>query len=151
MNTGFNSNVERDGQVYHVQTEDMGVGHAVVETRVYSGGQVVAAVEHSYADLADSPDYSQDRILQRMREQHQSLIRGLETGSVEDLELRLRTQVANPDAEHLVQEYVEDWIDSSAWTTNVLQTLERDVEAGQVGSPKRAAKKKRFSARRRSV
>ena len=151
MFTGFNSDVERDGQVYHVQTEDMGVGHAVLETRVYCGGQVVAAVEHSYADLAASPDYSHDSIQYRMREQHQSLIRGIETGPIESLEVRIRTQVPNPDADHLVDEYVEDWIDSSAWTTSVLQTLERDVEAGRPDRAKGKHKKKKSSRRRRSV
>ena len=129
MFTGFNSNVERDGQVYHVQTEDKGLGHAVVETRVYSGGQVVAAVEHSYADLADSPDYSEDRILRRMREQHQSLIRGLETGAIEDLEVRLQVPVGNPDVEHLVDEYVEDWIETFSATESILRAR-KDSETG---------------------
>jgi hypothetical protein len=112
--TGFNSNVERDGQVYHVQTEDKGLDDPIVETRVYCGGQVVASVRHSYADLADFPDYSQDRIARRMQEQHRSFIRALELGRIEQLDIRPPAGVGTADPDNLVEEYVEDWIETSS-------------------------------------
>ncbi len=51
MVTGFNTDVEHEGRVYHVQTEDKGVGNPIIETLIYMGGEILAARRSSYADL----------------------------------------------------------------------------------------------------
>ena len=51
MSTGFNSNVEARGAVYHVQTEDRGLQHPFVDTVVLSGGRVVYRRSVGYQDL----------------------------------------------------------------------------------------------------
>ena len=138
MFTGFNSDVEFDGQVYHVQTEDKGLGNPVVETRVYVGGQVVASVSHSYADLADSPDYSHDRIEQRMQEQHRNLIEDLEHGRLDaDTRVRLRAEVRDPDPDNLIEEYLESWIETSQQLAPVHNTLEREIDNVQQSAQKK--------------
>ncbi len=43
MITGFNTDVEYEGRVFHVQTEDKGRTNPVVESLVYSGGEIVAS------------------------------------------------------------------------------------------------------------
>ena len=129
MFTGFNSDIERDGKTFHVQTEDKGLDNPVVETRVYSGGQVVAAVENSYADLAQSRDYSKDQIQKRMREQHQSLLEDLKNGRLSpDPKVRFRIDAPDLSREHLIQEYVEDWIDTTATVQTVHRILEADID-----------------------
>ena len=45
MITGFNTDVEYDGRTFHVQTEDRGQRNPVVESLVYSGGEIVATRE----------------------------------------------------------------------------------------------------------
>ncbi len=80
MITGFNTDVEYEGRVFHVQTEDKGRANPVVESLVYAKGEIVASRRASYADLATSTQYSEPEVLQRMETQHQALIRDIRNG-----------------------------------------------------------------------
>ena len=80
MITGFNTDVEYEGRVFHVQTEDKGRGNPVVESLVYSGGEIVGSRRASYDELAKSPQYSEAEVLRRMESQHQALIRDIRNG-----------------------------------------------------------------------
>lgn len=143
MFTGYNSEVEFDGKAFHVQTEDKGLDNPVVESRVYRGGEVVASVLTSYADLADSPDYTQDRIQRRMQEQHQSLIEDLRGGRLEAEPTIRRMALAGVfDPDNLVEEYVEDWIEASNLIAPVHQALEQGIDAIQKEEADRLSKKK---------
>ena len=48
MITGFNTDVEYNGRIYHVQTEDRGSSNPVIESLVYAGGEVLASVRTPY-------------------------------------------------------------------------------------------------------
>lgn len=80
MITGFNTDVEYEGRVFHVQTEDKGRSNPVVESLVYAGGEIVASRRESYSDLAGSPQYSEPEVLHRMETQHQTLIKDIRNG-----------------------------------------------------------------------
>ena len=80
MITGFNTDVEYEGRTYHVQTEDRGVSNPVVESLVYSGGEIVTMRKISYEELAKAPDFSEDLVLTRMKAQHQELIQEIRSG-----------------------------------------------------------------------
>ena len=80
MITGFNTDVDYEGRVFHVQTEDKGRDNPVVESLVYSGGEIVASRRASYAELAQSQAYSETEVLKRMESQHQALIRDIRNG-----------------------------------------------------------------------
>lgn len=80
MITGFNTDVEYEGRTFHVQTEDKGRANPVVESLVYSGGEIVASRRASYAELARSAEYSEAEVLRRMETQHQALIRDIRNG-----------------------------------------------------------------------
>ncbi len=80
MITGFNTDVEYQDRVFHVQTEDKGLDNPVVESLVYCGGEIVEARRQSYADLSDGGGLSEDEILIRMEAQHQGLIREIRNG-----------------------------------------------------------------------
>ena len=80
MITGFNTDVDYDGTVYHVQTEDKGLGNPVVESLVYTGGEIVTSRQASYRELVDEGRWSEAAVLQRMETQHQQLIREIRNG-----------------------------------------------------------------------
>jgi hypothetical protein len=80
MITGFNTDVDYDGRVFHVQTEDRGIANPVVESLVYSGGEIVAALKTPYAELAASDAYAESAVLRIMEGQHQSLVREIRNG-----------------------------------------------------------------------
>lgn len=80
MITGFNTDVESDGRVFHVQTEDKGRAHPVVESLVYSGGEILTTRRLPYDELAGSSDYCEEAVLKLMEQQHQALVREIRNG-----------------------------------------------------------------------
>lgn len=80
MVTGFNTDVEHEGRVFHVQTEDKGRENPVIESLLYTRGAIVTSRRLSYADIADGPAYSEETVLKMMEAQHQGLIREILTG-----------------------------------------------------------------------
>jgi len=80
MITGFNTDVDHQGQVFHVQTEDKGVGNPVIESLIYCGGEILDSRQSSYADLAGEGQVSEEEILGRMEAQHKGLIREIFNG-----------------------------------------------------------------------
>ena len=80
MITGYNTDVEFDGRIFHVQTEDKGREHPMVESLVYSGGEILTTRRLPYEELAGSTDYSEEAVMKLMEGQHQELIREIRNG-----------------------------------------------------------------------
>lgn len=80
MITGFNTDVEYDGRTFHVQTEDRGQRNPVVESLVYSGGEIVETRKSGYDALLASESYSEAAVLKLMETQHQTLVREIRNG-----------------------------------------------------------------------
>lgn len=80
MITGFNTDIDHEGRVFHVQTEDKGLDNPVVESLIYCGGEIVTSRSTPYTELARSELFSEDRLLQCMESQHQGLIREIRNG-----------------------------------------------------------------------
>src|ERR1043165_8285056 len=84
MITGFNTDVQHEGQVYHVQTEDRGQNNPVLESLVYIGGTIVAKKLTPYADqLSQGAD--EQIIAGLLKRQHQIIIAAIRAGRVEEL------------------------------------------------------------------
>ena len=80
MITGFNTDVDYLGRVFHVQTEDKGIDNPTVESLVYCRGEIVECRRNSYADLLARGASSENEIHTRMEAQHQALIRDIRNG-----------------------------------------------------------------------
>jgi hypothetical protein len=87
MVTGFNTDVQHDGKVYHVQTEDKGVDNPLIETLIYVGGEILAARRSSYADLL-SADADEKQIAERIEAQHNRMILDIKEGKYENKQHR---------------------------------------------------------------
>ncbi len=81
MLTGFNTDVEFNGQIYHVQTEDRGLANPVVESLVYSRGQIITARKTAYAELIENGACEGEQVLARMEAQHRDLMREIRNGA----------------------------------------------------------------------
>jgi len=79
MVTGFNTDVEHEGRVYHVQTEDKGTGNPIIETLIYMGGEILAARRSSYADLI-AQGLREKVIAERIEAQHNRMILDIKEG-----------------------------------------------------------------------
>jgi hypothetical protein len=80
MITGFNTDVDYEGRVFHVQTEDKGLLNPVVESLVYTAGEIITSLKASYGDLLKSPEYTEAEVARRMESQHQAIIREIMSG-----------------------------------------------------------------------
>ena len=80
MITGYNTDVDFEGRIFHVQTEDKGLDNPVVESLVYTAGEIITSRRSSYGDLLKSPDYNDAELLRRMESQHQMIIREILSG-----------------------------------------------------------------------
>ena len=84
MITGYNTDVEHDAIVYHVQTEDTGAQSAEIISHVFVGGAILASKRTSYRDLlAHDPD--EDVLRKRLERQHKLICAAVHAGRIEDL------------------------------------------------------------------
>jgi hypothetical protein len=79
---GHNSNLKVGETVYHVQTEDRGTSHAVIDTMVYHSGRVLHRRANSYADLLPLDPAREVALRERVSTQHQTILDELRSGSL---------------------------------------------------------------------
>lgn len=84
MITGFNTDVEHDGIVYHVQTEDKGLESPIILSLVYSGGAILASKRSPYQDLIAS-GFSDEMLAERLKRQHRLICAAIHSGRLDDL------------------------------------------------------------------
>jgi hypothetical protein len=82
--TGYNTDVEFDGIVYHVQTEDKGLDAPVILSLVYSGGAILASKRSSYDDLV-ARGFDESVLAARLQRQHKLICAAVHAGRIEDL------------------------------------------------------------------
>jgi hypothetical protein len=83
MITGYNTDIRHGGVVFHVQTEDKGVGNPTIESLIYVGGQVLAAKRGSYAELL-SAGKGEPEIQAMMDHQHRVMIAAIKGGKFDE-------------------------------------------------------------------
>ncbi len=84
MLTGFNTDVEYDGVVYHVQTEDKGLQTPFILSLVYSGGAILASKRSPYDDLV-ADGFDEGVLAKRLSRQHKLICAAIHAGRIEDL------------------------------------------------------------------
>src|SRR6185436_280613 len=82
MITGYNTDVRHNEVVFHVQTEDKGLGNPFIESLVYVGGQVLATKRLSYADILTEGKEEKD-IVALMDHQHRTMIAAIRHGKLD--------------------------------------------------------------------
>lgn len=84
MITGFNTDIEYEGVVYHVQTEDKGLDSPVILSLVYVGGAILASKRSPYEDLIRE-GFSDEALSERLKRQHRLICAAIYTGRLNDL------------------------------------------------------------------
>lgn len=84
MITGYNTDVEFNGVVYHVQTEDKGLQTPIILSLVYSGGAILAAKRSPYDDLV-ARGFDETVLAERLQRQHKLICAAIHAGRIEDL------------------------------------------------------------------
>jgi hypothetical protein len=84
MITGYNTDVEHDGVVYHVQTEDKGLENPLLLSLVYAGGAILASKRSSYEDLIVA-GFNEAALAERLQRQHRLICAAINAGRIGDL------------------------------------------------------------------
>src|ERR1051326_1126941 len=82
--TGFNTDIEHDGVIYHVQTEDKGLDSPIILSLVYAGGTILASKRSPYADLI-AEGFSDEVLAERLKRQHRLICAAIHSGRINDL------------------------------------------------------------------
>jgi hypothetical protein len=84
MITGFNTDIEYAGVVYHVQTEDKGLNNPLILSLVYIGGTIIASKRTPYDDLI-AAGFNENALNERLQRQHKLICAAIKAGRIEDL------------------------------------------------------------------
>ena len=82
--TGYNTDIEHGGTVYHVQTEDKGRSNPFVESLVYASGEILYSRRTSYQELVDQ-DVDADTVATIMDRQHREIVESIGSGTLDEL------------------------------------------------------------------
>ena len=82
--TGFNTDIEHDGVIYHVQTEDKGLDSPIILSLVYTGGTILASKRSPYEDLI-AEGFSDEVLAERLKRQHRLICAAIHSGRINDL------------------------------------------------------------------
>jgi hypothetical protein len=83
MSSGFNTDVKVGEHVFHVQTEDRGPHHPVIDTVVYQSGRILHRRASNYEQDADATAHTAEELRRRVEEQHRAVIEALRSGALD--------------------------------------------------------------------
>jgi len=76
MLSGFNTNFQYRGVLFHVQTEDSGIENPHVITHLFHGGNIMASYKNDYSTLLDDEDM-ETAVRKLMEGQHKTMLKQL--------------------------------------------------------------------------
>jgi|SRR5271169_6432486 len=80
---GRNTNLRIGNVTFHVQTEDRGASHALIDTTVYFHGRLLHRRSNNYFDLLPLTEDSQQALKLRLDEQHRTVIDEIRGGTLQ--------------------------------------------------------------------
>jgi hypothetical protein len=114
---GHNSNVTQGDTTYHVQTEDRGVAHAMIDTTVYHRGRVLHRRTNSYFDLLPLDAEHEKQLKQRLDQQHLTALEEIRSGVLQLVPplIHPEAQSAPAMAKPIPQELTLELINAKSW------------------------------------
>jgi hypothetical protein len=132
MSSGYNTDVRVGDHVFHVQTEDRGPNHPVIDTAIYLQGRVIHRYSTSYEHLRASIEFSDDVLHKRVAEQHRHVMDELRAGSLA-AEIALATGPGGPTSAIQVRLLnPKSWLSAGNVSLDV-ETLRRSDQQPQAG------------------
>jgi len=81
--TGFNTDIKFAERVYHVQTEDRGLGNPIVESLVYVGGEILLSKKSPYTQHVQGDRVDEKAVRELMDLQHRRIIEAIRRGRLD--------------------------------------------------------------------
>jgi len=121
LSSGFNTDVRVGAQVFHVQTEDRGPAHPVIDSVVYYNGQILHRRSSSYQEFVAAHGLNEDQLRERVEQQHRGVIEALRSGTL-DSEIAAAAQQASRASGIQVQ-----LLNPSSWLSGGHVSLEVEI------------------------
>ena len=132
--TGFNTDIEHEGIVYHVQTEDKGLDTPIILSLVYSGGTILASKRSPYEDLI-AEGFSDEVLAERLKRQHRLICAAIHSGRLDDLKkMTYGSKDAGGQEAAAAEVEVEPSVEDEA-PAPVVEEFEFDYEITQQWTP----------------
>lgn len=80
---GHNTNLRIGNATFHVQTEDRGEAHALIDTTVYYRGRVLHRRTNNYFDLLPMNEDREEALRLRVDDQHRNVIEEIRSGALQ--------------------------------------------------------------------
>jgi hypothetical protein len=90
MLPGINTDIEFEGKIYHIQTEDSGRANPIVVTLLFQSGRILGSRKTSYQDIINAGNLAM-LVREIMNDQHKAMVDDLRKGTY-------RTTVDKPAA-----------------------------------------------------
>jgi len=124
---GFNTDIKHEDTVYHVQSEAR-EGEMLLQTQVFVRGRCIGKRATPYAEQAQSPDFTDQKKEQILREQHRVVLDAIRDGRLEQVFDKRET----PETLAAEKELDIQWLNSeSVHSEDKLSMRLRATEAGQ--------------------
>jgi hypothetical protein len=124
---GFNTDVKHEDTIYHVQSEAR-EGDLLLQTQVFVRGRCIGKRATPYAEQAKSPDFTDQKKEQILREQHRLVLDAIRDGIIEHVFDKRET----PETLAAEKELDIQWLNAeSVHTEDKLAMRLRATEAGQ--------------------
>ena len=121
--TGFNTDIQHSGTTYHVQTEDKGRGNPLVESLVYTSGEILYSRRTPYDDLVEQ-DVDRETIATLMERQHRSIVDAVHSGGLARLTGKIEQIAADDDTTITHREAERDTNEEPSLDQVILDYLE---------------------------
>jgi hypothetical protein len=121
---GHNSNVKIGETVYHVQTEDRGTSHAVIDTMVYHNGRVLHRRTNTYFDLLPLDAPREEKLKQRVSAQHHAILEELRSGNLKLAQHTTPPAPAKPAADGAHDSLSLELLNAKNWLSGKRATLQ---------------------------
>ncbi|MGD9253817.1 MAG: hypothetical protein PVG92_07800 [Holophagae bacterium] len=79
--TGYNTDIEYSGTTYHVQTEDKGSSNPLVESLVYTSGEILYTRRTPYHDMVEQ-QVDKEAVASLMERQHRAIVEAVQRGGL---------------------------------------------------------------------
>jgi hypothetical protein len=127
--TGFNTDIEYEGVVYHVQTEDKGLDSPLILSLVYAGGAILASKRSRYEDLIEA-GFNEEVLTQRLQRQHRLICAAINAGRLEELKRmggKPQVEAAAPSVE-ATENGIEASTPPTTETATIAESQQLDAE-----------------------
>jgi hypothetical protein len=129
--TGFNTDIEHNGVIYHVQTEDKGLDSPIILSLVYAGGTILASKRSPYEDLI-AEGFSDEVLAERLKRQHRLICAAIHSGRIDDLKKMSTRHKGAAQQEEIVQEMQDEILSETPPEVEAATPSASDEEALEI-------------------